>query len=528
MRSRLSNWHDRAMKIFFVACLFAFATTSNAATILGPENFTASVPPAGWSQFDVGGQGMLWAQDSSRPSPDSGGDAAFFDDFNTAADNDVWLISSSMSFVGVTAPELNYWENVNFGFAANTHEVLMSTDYSGSGDPNLATWTTLNAAIGTEDTWVEQNFDLSGAAGSASVYIAFRYVGDFDSEWWIDDVHVFEPDPFAVTVAAQDTDSDQGIGSTIGYTFRITNSGTVADTYNLAGGGTYFDSLSSATTGLLNAGAFEDITVFADVPCGATLGVPESLSLTATSQAMGAIMDSDSIDITAADTNVGSGGGYFFANSLASCAPSAPMVDWIDISGTGTDVIGSLTDDNFVGPFPIGFSFDFFGNSYTEVYIGSNGWISFDGTDPGATANRTNESLPDVSTPNDMVAVYWDDMNPADPDPGNTHVYYGAGPGGSFVVTFERLPDFGADADSWITTQVVLYPDGNIVINNLDSGPTLDQNGATVGIENSDGTLGLTYHHNGIGGALFSSPLSVTFGTDQNSLPVELESFSID
>ncbi len=119
-------------------------------------------------------------------------------------------------------------------------------------------------------------------------------------------------------------------------------------------------------------------------------------------------------------------------------------------------------------------------------------------------------------------------MNPDDGDPGGTHVYHGAGPGGSFVVTFERLPDFLADADSWITTQVVLYPDGNIVIQNMDSGPTLDQNGATVGIENAAGDMGLEYHFNGAGGVLFSSPLAVTFGTDQNSLPVELESFAIE
>lgn len=512
--------------MLFSACLFIAAATSNAASILGPEGFAASVPPAGWSQFDVGGTSNLWAQDSSRPSSGSGGDAAFYDDFNDA--NDVWLITPSMSFVGVTAPELDYSENVNFGFAADTHEVLYSTDYSGSGDPNLATWTTISSAIGAEDTWVTQNFDLSAAAGSASVYIAFRYVGNFDSEWWVDDVHVFEPDPLAVAVTAQDADSDQGIGNIVGYTFRVTNAGTVADTYNLAGGGIYFDSLSAATTSMLAAGAFEDITVFADVPCAAALGVPETLSLSATSQALGTVMDADSIDITPTDTDSGSGGGYFYANSLAACVPSMPMVNWIDISGTGTDVVGSLNDDNFIGPFPIGFSFDFFGNSYTEIYINSNGWIGFDSTDPGTAAGRNNVTIPSAAAPNNMIAVFWDDMNPDDPDPGNTHVYHGPGPGSSFVVTFERLPEFGADADGWISTQVVLYSDGNIVINNMDNGSTLDLTGATVGIENADGTMGLEYHHNGVGPVLFSSPLSITFGTDQNNLPVELESFSID
>ncbi len=495
-------------------------------TILGPEDFSGGVPPTGWSQFDVGGIGNLWAAKSDS-SPGSGGNAAFYDDFNGA--NDVWLITSSMSFVGVTAPELDYYEKVNFPTFGDTHEVLYSTDYDGTSDPSSVsfTWTTINSAIGTA-TWTLQNFSLAGAAGAASVYVAFRYAGDFAAEWLIDDVHVFEPDPFDVSVVEQSGDSDQAIDSTVGYTFRVTNTGTSADTYNLAGGGTYFDSLSTSTTAMLASGAFEDVTVFANVPCGATLGVPEALTLTATSQAMGSVMDSDSLDVTPVAGNSGSGGGYFFANSLASCAPSAPTFSWIDISGTGTDVIGSLTDDNFIGPFPIGFSFTFFGNSYTDFYIGSNGWISFDSVDPGGTANRTNEALPDASSPNDMIAVFWDDMNPADTSPGSTHVYYGAGPGGELVVTFERLPDFSAGADDWITTQVILYASGNIRIQNMDSGPTMDLTSATVGIENSDGTMGLTYHHNGTGDALFSSPLAVEFGTDENDLPVELESFSIE
>ncbi len=108
------------------------------------------------------------------------------------------------------------------------------------------------------------------------------------------------------------------------------------------------------------------------MPCGATLGVAEALGLTATSQAMGTVTDVDSIDITPVDVDSGGGGGgagtggYFFANSLAFCAGTMPTFSWIDISGTGTDVVGMLADDNFIGPFPIGFTFTYFGADYTE------------------------------------------------------------------------------------------------------------------------------------------------------------------
>lgn len=517
-----------ASRLALVFALLLGSGAVYAVDLLGPEPFD-TVPPAGWIQVDVGGTTNLWGANGTRPSPQSGGNAAFYDDFNGA--NDVWLISPAMDFTGATAPTLDYLENVNFGFAADTHEVLMSSDYAGSGDPNLATWTTLNAAIGPEDAWNPNSINVSAFNGQGSVYLAFRYAGDFAAEWWIDDVRIVDPDPFDVEVMAP-MDSPQAIGTMRDFTFRVTNRGTNNDTFDLAGSGTFFSSLSTMTTAMLMPDEFEDITVTSDVPCIAPLGVPETLSLTATSQGDGAVMATGNMDVTPSGGAAGGGsppeGNYFFANSLAACAPSAPVFGWIDISGTGSDVTALLDDDNFIGPFPIGFTFSFFGNDYTQFFISSNGWISFDGTDPGAFDNRTNTALPAVGAPNDLIAGFWDDMNPDDPDPGGTAVFHGNGPGGELVVTFERLPEFGADADGWITFQIVLFQDGNIRIQNMDHGPSIDLGGATVGIENVDGTLGLEYHLNGAGGVLFSSPLAIEFGLDMNDLPVELQSFSID
>lgn len=507
----------------------AFAAPLHAVDILGPEPFD-TVPPAGWTQFDVGMQGMLWAADNSRPSPQSGGNAAFFDDFNTASNNDVWLISPAMDFDTAVAPTLDYLENVNFGFAANTHEVLMSSDYAG-GDPTGATWTTLNAGIGAEDAWTPHSIDVSAFAGQASVHLAFRYVGDFDSEWWIDDVLVVEPDPYDVEVMAP-ADSDHAIGTMRDYTFRVTNRGTNSDTFDLVGGGTFFSSLSTMTTGMLAPDAFEDVTVTADVPCPAPVGVPETLSLTATSQGGMGVMATEGMDVTPVGGNSGGGtmpeGGYFFANSLAICEMSFPAFDWIDISGTGTDVLSSLDDDNYIGPFPIGFTFTYFGNDYTQFYINSNGWIGFDAVDPGGAPSRNNTALPTAGVPNDLIAGFWDDMNPDDLDPGGTSVLHGNGPGGELVVSFVRLPRFGADVDGWITFQIVLFPSGNIKIQFQDHGPSLNLSSSTVGLESSDGSQGLQYHFDGSGPPLFSSPLAVVFGLDPNSVPVELEAFSVE
>ena len=67
--------------------------------------------------------------------------------------------------------------------------------------------------------------------------------------------------------------------------------------------------------------------------------------------------------------------GYVFAdNAEAPCAGTYAYVD-ITTTGAATGLVG--VDDGHAGPFPMGFSFDFYGTGYTEFYVGSNGVIFF-------------------------------------------------------------------------------------------------------------------------------------------------------
>ena len=185
--------------IFLLIMLFVAGWQINAQYLT--EGFETSVPPSGW--IDVAGSnsdaGNNWAQNSSRFN--SGAYSAFFDDFH--GDNDRWLISPAIDLSTATAPQLIYFDNVHFSDYAGTQEVLYSTDYTGSGDPTLATWTTLNDVIGTENTWVENGpYTLPV---SANVYIAFHYVGNWAAEWYLDDILVQEtptcPAPSDLAVA---------------------------------------------------------------------------------------------------------------------------------------------------------------------------------------------------------------------------------------------------------------------------------------------------------------------------------------
>ena len=50
-----------------------------------------------------------------------------------------------------------------------------------------------------------------------------------------------------------------------------------------------------------------------------------------------------------------------------------------DISSSGTLVPGGVNscDDCVSGALPIGFSFDFYGNTYTDAFVSSNGFVTF-------------------------------------------------------------------------------------------------------------------------------------------------------
>ena len=223
--------------------------------------------------------------------------------------------------------------------------------------------------------------------------------------------------------------------------------------------------------------------------------------------------------------NYGSGTGlplYYFANSTtgASVAPSQPTYNWVDISTTGTDVIGDLSDDNFVGPYPIGFTFNFFGNDYTEFYINSNGMITFG----SGSSSRLNATIPTTGTPNDFIAWFWDDLRPNDPDVLDQHCYYGNS-GGNLVVSFVHYPEYGADVNGWITAQIILKPSGNVKLQYKEKGTTIDLVGCTVGIENLAGDAGVQYLYDGTGGPIFNGAktgIAVEFGTDAGTLPVEI------
>jgi subtilisin family serine protease len=162
--------------------------------------------------------------------------------------------------------------------------------------------------------------------------------------------------------------------------------------------------------------------------------------------------------------------------------------DWVDTTGGAAS--GIAADDDAV-EIPVGFDFEFYAATHETLTISSNGYLTF-----GPMGwEYNNKPIPYMMEPNDLIAPYWDDL---DPSSGGEVVYLleGVAPDRSLTVEWRELPY------TWIggaaTFQVTLYEvNDRIVFRYLDveSGtPSYDHGeSATVGIENATGERGIGY-----------------------------------
>src|SRR5674536_199596 len=74
----------------------------------------------------------------------------------------------------------------------------------------------------------------------------------------------------------------------------------------------------------------------------------------------------------------------------------------------GTVVRAGPVDDAAYGPFNIGFNFTYFGISYSQFYVSSNGLVLF--TDDPLNPSGSAIAIPDAAAPNNFIAAFWDDL----------------------------------------------------------------------------------------------------------------------
>ncbi|HSC40509.1 MAG TPA: choice-of-anchor J domain-containing protein, partial [Chitinophagaceae bacterium] len=121
--------------------------------------------------------------------------------------NKDWLISPKLDLTGTTYPLLSFYSRN--AFDGDPLELKISTDYTGSGDPSLATWTNLNGKFPSKgsDVWTLSGGINLSSYKQNSVYIAFVYTSTTDdgSRWSLDDINLVNsstPPPPSLTLSS--------------------------------------------------------------------------------------------------------------------------------------------------------------------------------------------------------------------------------------------------------------------------------------------------------------------------------------
>lgn len=164
---------------------------------------------------------------------------------------------------------------------------------------------------------------------------------------------------------------------------------------------------------------------------------------------------------------------------------TVPLV-WIDASGGTTVGSSGYANSAPFGPIPLPFTFKFYENSYSQVNISQQGYITF------STENFQQTGIPYPITPNNRIAPY------------STYFFLDAGSwvryisGGSepnryFAVEWHDVLDQNY-RENLFRFETIIYENGNILFQYQNM--TYGSSGitcASAGIENSTGSDGLGY-----------------------------------
>jgi hypothetical protein len=198
----------------------------------------------GWQQYSVAGA-QTWACTTfghAQNDPAGTASAPYGIQINgfagsVAVDNQDWLISPGFNLSATKFPAFTFW--ARSAFTGPSLAVRVSTTYSGTGDPTLATWTTVGAIVPTagSDVWTKVGgLDLS-AFKAAKVYVALVYTSGASiggaSRWTVDDMSITDgsaaPAPAVAVTPASLFLGNQNVGTTTTQSFALAAANLTGD-----------------------------------------------------------------------------------------------------------------------------------------------------------------------------------------------------------------------------------------------------------------------------------------------------------
>ncbi len=147
------------------------------------------------------------------------------------------------------------------------------------------------------------------------------------------------------------------------------------------------------------------------------------------------------------------------------------------VADTGMTIPGSTGDNVNFGPFPLSFSFPFFGNYYDQVTMNTNGFLSFNTV--VASISGSHSTLPSPLAPT-IIAPFWDDLIIAN---NRGRMYYMMDDiNGVVAFAWDSVSRVG-DPSTRVSFEAILHIDGTIEFIYGPMSGTL--NHATIGVQSS-------------------------------------------
>jgi PKD repeat protein len=196
-----------------------------------------------------------------------------------------------------------------------------------------------------------------------------------------------------------------------------------------------------------------------------------NVSVTATPDT---ICSGDTLQLTTTITNSNAISGY-----------NLSTITYAPITGSGTSI--SLTDEAVSTARPIGFTFNFYGNLYTNFYVSSNGFIGFNAN--MANGCCTGSLIPSVGSPDNLIAFAWNDLNPGANSSVVSYFTTGTAPNRKLIVRYNTYHYNGTAYP--MRGQIILYEGSNVIEIHSEVITAVPGEVTTQGIENNNGSAGV-------------------------------------
>ena len=191
--------------------------------------------------------------------------------------------------------------------------------------------------------------------------------------------------------------------------------------------------------------------------------------------------------------------GYYALSSDDTLWQQSPKYGWIDIIATGTQIDVPQHVSDYTETVTLPFSFKYYGNTFTDLRVSTDGWVAFGS---GIQTTHDNFHLPCADAVKDMTAAFWDNLYLTDGETGKIY-YYNDATNHRFIVEWDQIHHVENSNDKETFEVILLDPafdptttgDGEII---MQYGSVQEPGSCTIGIENDNQDIGLTYLYNGM------------------------------